>query len=299
MLDPNKVKLAIAPIAWTNDDMPELGKENTFEQCVSEMALAGFTGSEVGGKYPTDPKVLKKAIDLRGIQICNAWCSTFFTSQPEEYTIEAFIKQRDFLYEAGARMIGCSEQGNSIQGTTKSVFDEKPVYTEEEWVKVTQGMNKLADLAAEKGMKLSYHHHMGTGVQTPAEIDKFLEMTNDNVLLLFDAGHLVYSEGNQEAAVAVLKKHIGRVGHVHLKDVRMEKVNEVKAKKLSFLEGVRMGTFTVPGDGDTDFTPIFEILEQNNYEGWMVVEAEQDPAIANPFEYALKARAYIKEKTGL
>lgn len=299
MLDPNKVRLGIAPIAWTNDDLPELGKENTFEQCISEMALAAFTGSEVGNKYPKDPVVLKKALDLRGIQICNAWFSTLFTSEPEEITIENFIKHRDFLYAVGARMIGCSEQGNSIQGTTKAVFYEKPIYSEEEWIKVTRGMNKLADLAAEKGMKLSYHHHMGTGIQTPEEIDKFMEMTAENVYLLFDSGHLVYSEGNVEAAYAVLEKHVARTAHVHLKDIRKEIVDEVKKKRLSFLEGVKRGTFTVPGDGDIDFTPIFTILEKMNYEGWMVVEAEQDPAIANPFEYALKARAYIKEKSGL
>ncbi len=299
MLDKNKVRLGIAPIAWTNDDLPELGGENTFEQCVSEMALAGFTGSEVGNKYPKDPKVLKGYLDIRGVQICNAWFSTLFTSEPEEVTIENFIKQRDFLHAVGAKMIGCSEQGNSIQGTTKPVFDKKPVYTEEEWVKVTEGMNKLAKLAAEKGMKVSFHHHMGTGVQTPEEVDRFMEMTNDDVYLLFDSGHLAYSEGSAEAAVDVLRKHVDRVAHVHLKDIRNDIVNKVKADKLSFLEGVKMGAFTIPGDGLIDFKPIFKILEEANYEGWMVVEAEQDPAIANPFEYAVRARDYIRENTGL
>lgn len=299
MFDKNKVNLGIAPIAWTNDDLPELGAENTFEQCVSEMALAGFTGSEVGNKYPKDPEVLKKALDLRGVQICNAWFSTLFTSEPEEVTIEAFIKHRDFLHAMGAKMIGCSEQGNSIQGTTKAVFAEKPVYTDEEWVKVTEGMNKLAKLAAEKGMKVSFHHHMGTGVQTPAEVDKFMEMTNDDVYLLFDSGHLVYSEGNSEAAYETLKKHIDRVAHVHLKDIRKDIVDQVKAEGKSFLEGVKMGAFTIPGDGFIDFEPIFKTLEEANYEGWMVVEAEQDPALANPFEYAVRARKYINEKTGL
>lgn len=299
MFNKDKVKLGIAPIAWTNDDLPELGGENTFEQCVSEMALAGFTGSEVGNKYPKDTEVLKKALDLRGVQICNAWFSTLFTSEPEEVTIKNFTLHRDFLHAMGAKMIGCSEQGNSIQGTTKAVFTEKPVYTDEEWVKVTEGMNKLAVLAEEKGMKVSFHHHMGTGIQTPEEVDKFMEMTNDNVYLLFDSGHLAYSEGSQEAAFDVLRKHVNRVAHVHLKDIRKEVVDKVKADGLSFLEGVKMGAFTIPGDGMIDFEPIFKILSDANYEGWMVVEAEQDPAIANPFEYALMARKYIAEKTGL
>ncbi|WP_304942578.1 myo-inosose-2 dehydratase [Vallitalea guaymasensis] len=299
MLDRSKVKLGIAPIAWTNDDLPELGRENTFEQCISEMALAGFTGSEVGNKYPKDPKVLKSYLDLRGVRICNAWFSTLFTSEPEEVTINNFIEHRDFLHALGAKMIGCSEQGNSIQGTDKSVFHDKPIYTEEEWMKVTTGMNKLAKLAAEKGMKLSYHHHMGTGVQTPEEVDKFMEMTNDDVYLLFDSGHLAYSELSAQASYDVLQKHIKRVAHVHLKDIRMDIVKKVRDNELSFLEGVKMGAFTIPGDGAIDFKPIFKILEDNNYEGWMVVEAEQDPAVANPFEYAVKARAYIKENTGL
>lgn len=298
-MNKDKVKLGIAPIAWTNDDLPELGAENTFEQCISEMALAGYTGSEVGNKYPKDPVELKKALDLRGVQICNAWFSTLFTSEPEEVTIANFIKHRDFLHALGAKMIGCSEQGNSIQGTELSVFDKKPVFSEDEWNKVAKGMNKLAELAEEKGMKVSYHHHMGTGIQTPEEIDKFMELTNDNVYLLFDSGHLVYSEGNSQAAYDVLEKYIDRTAHVHLKDIRPEVVDKVKSDKKSFLEGVKMGAFTVPGDGCIDFKPIFKILEANNYEGWMVVEAEQDPSIANPFEYALKARKYISENTGL
>ncbi|MGL6119544.1 MAG: myo-inosose-2 dehydratase, partial [Fusobacteriaceae bacterium] len=126
VLDSNKIKLGIAPIAWTNDDLPDLGKENTFEQCVSEMALAGYKGSEVGNKYPKDPKFLKPMLDIRGIEICNAWFSTFFADGKEAETIDGFKKHRDFLYAMGAKVIGCSEQSKSIQGTTKSVFDEKP-----------------------------------------------------------------------------------------------------------------------------------------------------------------------------
>lgn len=140
---------------------------------------------------------------------------------------------------------------------------------------------------------------MGTGIQTPAEVDKYMSVVNDNVYLLFDSGHLYYSEGSQKAMLEVLEKYIDRICHVHLKDVRDDVVTEVKEKNLSFLEGVRKGTFTVPGDGVIDFKPIFEILEKHDYKGWMVVEAEQDPAIANPFEYAVKGRQYIKETAGI
>lgn len=293
------IQLGIAPIGWTNDDLPELGAENTFEQCVSEMALAGYTGCEVGNKYPRDVAVLKHKLDVRGIQICNAWFSTFFVDGKREETIQEFIKHRDFLHAMGAKVIGCSEQSRSIQGTTKAVFKEKPIFNDEDWQRLAEGYNELAKLAAEKGMKVSLHHHMGTGIQTPEEVDRYMSVVNDDVYLLFDSGHLYYSEGSQKAMLAVLEKYIHRIVHVHLKDVRDEVVAEVKAKDLSFLEGVKKGTFTVPGDGVIDFKPIFDILEKHDYKGWMVVEAEQDPALANPFEYALKGRKYIREVAGV
>lgn len=299
MLDSNKVKLAIAPIGWTNDDMPDLGSENTFEQCISEMALAGFKGSEIGNKYPSDPAVLKPYLDIRGLQICNAWFSSFLTSKPYEETINAFIEHRDKLYALGARVIGASEQGNSIQGKLDvPILENKPCYTDEQWEIVAKGFNEMGRLAKEKGMYFTVHHHMGTGVQTEEEIDKLMELTDPElVYLLFDSGHLTFAGIDP---VPVLKKYINRVKHVHLKDVRLDVYNnEVVPKHMSFLDAVRAGVFTVPGDGDVDFKPIFDILDENGYEGWVVVEAEQDPAKANPFEYAVKARKYIKEKAGL
>lgn len=298
-MNKDNVKLAIAPIGWTNDDMPELGAENTFQQIVSEMALAGFTGSEVGSKYPRDPAVLKPMLDIRGVQICNAWFSTFFANGDKAKTIDEFISHRDFLHAMGAKVIGCSEQSKSIQGTSLSVLDEKPYFTDEEWQLTAEGYNELAKLAAEKGMQVCLHHHMGTAIQTTEEIDRFMAITNDDVFLLFDTGHAYYSEGSQAKMLAILEKYLPRINHVHLKDVRDEVVAEVRSQKLSFLDGVKKGTFTVPGDGVIDFTPVFKILDESGYKGWMVVEAEQDPALANPFEYAVKARKYIRETAGL
>ena len=298
MLNKEKVSLGIAPIGWTNDDMPDLGKENTFEQTVSEMALAGFTGSEVGSHYPTDPEVLKKALDLRGMTICNQWFSSFLISRPYEETEAAFIEQCDFLKKVGAKCIGVSEQSYSIQGQMDTpVFENKYVMNDEEWKKFTDGLSKLGSIAKEYGITLVYHHHMGTVVQTAEEIDKMMDMCDpDAVYLLFDSGHLAYCG---EDYMAVLKKYAKRIKHVHLKDIRPEIVKQVKDEHKSFLQGVRMGAFTVPGDGAIDFKPIFDVLDETGYEGWMLVEAEQDPAIANPFKYAKMARAYIAEKAGL
>ena len=288
------VKLGIAPIAWTNDDMPDLGAENTFEQCVSEMALAGFTGCEVGNKYPKDPAVLKAALDLRGLTIANQWFSSFVLSEPMEEVEKDFIAQCKFLKAVGADTIGASEQSYSIQGQMHTpVFECKYVMVQKEWERFAKGMNRLGEIAGSMGMKLVYHHHMGTVVQTAAEIDKMMDMTDsDKFSLLFDSGHLAYCG---EDYVEVLKKHVKRVKHVHLKDIRPDVVKKVKDEKLSFLQGVRAGAFTVPGDGCIDFAPIFDILDAAGYKGWMIVEAEQDPAKANPLEYALKAREYIRK----
>lgn len=297
MLDSKKVKLAIAPIAWTNDDLPDLGAENSFEQCISEMALSGFSGSEIGNKYPKDPDVLKHYLDVRDLRICNAWFSSLLLSDGYDATIEAFIKHRDFLHALGAKVIGASEQGNSIQGKNVSIFGNKPVYTDEQWELIAKGFNEMGRLAREKDMYFTVHHHMGTGVQTADEIDRLMEMTDENlVFLLFDTGHLAFAG---EDAVAVLKKYVHRTKHVHLKSIRKDVIAESKAKGYSFLDCVRAGAFTVPGDGDFDFRPVFDILSDADYEGWVVVEAEQDPAKANPFEYALLARKYIRETSGL
>ncbi len=297
MLDKNKVKLGIAPIAWTNDDMPDLGAENTFEQCVSEMALAGFTGCEVGNKYPRDTAVLKKALELRGMQICNAWFSSFLTTKPYEEVEKDFIEHITFLKEIGAKVVGMSEQGHSIQGTDKPIFEAKYVMNDEEWDTLCTGINKLGKVAKDMGIKLCFHHHMGTVVQTEEEIDRLMANTDPELFgLLFDCGHLAYCG---EDYMSVLNKYADRIRHVHLKDIRPEKVEQVKREHLSFLQGVRLGTFTVPGDGVIDFKPIFDVLEKTGYEGYVLVEAEQDPAIANPLEYAIKARKYIAEKAGL
>ena len=299
MFDKNKVKLGIAPIAWTNDDMPDLGKENTFEQCVSEMALAGFTGSEVGNKYPKDPEVLKKALELRGVEICNQWFSSFLITKPFEEVEKEFRAQLTFLKAMGAKVIGASEQSYSVQGQMDTpVFGHKYEMNDEEWDTFCTGMNKLGKIAKEEyGIALTFHHHMGTVVQSLAEVDRMMENTDpEYVSLLFDTGHFTYCG---EDPLEVVKKYVHRIKHVHLKDIRPEVVEQVNKENISFLAGVRAGAFTIPGDGCINYDPIFKVLEDAGYEGYMVVEAEQDPAKANPLEYAIRARKFIAEKTGL
>ena len=299
MFDSTKVFLGIAPIGWCNDDMPELGAENTFRQTVSEIALAGFTGCEIGNKYPSDAAELKWELDLRGMRIASRWFSSFILTQPIEQVEADFSKELDFLAAAGANRINVSEQSYSIQGQvdTPVLADKKHVMNDEEWDRFCKGLNRLGRIAKDRGFKLCFHHHMGTVVQTAEETDRMLANTDpDLVFLCYDTGHFTFAG---EDPLTVLKKYVDRVGHVHLKDMRADVVARVKPEGWSFLQAVRNGAFTVPGDGCVDYDPIIKLLADAKYEGWLLVEAEQDPAKANPLEYAIKARKYIREHTGL
>jgi inosose dehydratase len=298
LFNSSKTFLGIAPIGWTNDDMPELGAENTFEQAISEMALAGFSGTEIGNKYPSDPAALKAALDVRGMRIASRWFSSFLISKPLEENVKAFTDELNFLAAVGANRINVSEQSYSIQGQIDTpIFENKYVMNDKEWDLFTNGLNHLGKIAVDKGFKLCFHHHMGTVVQTAEETDRMMENTDPRyVFLCYDTGHFTFT-GIDPAAM--LRKYVQRVGHVHLKDMRLPVVEQAKQEHWSFLTAVKNGAFTVPGDGGVDFAPVFEILDQAGYEGWLLVEAEQDPAKANPFVYAKKARAYIGAHTGL
>lgn len=295
------IKLGVAPINWTNDDMPELGGENTFEQCISEMALAGFTGCEVGNKFPRDTDVLKKALELRGLQICNQWNSYELTTKSLEENIKSFTELLDFLETMGAKVIGGGEVGNSCQGQmTVPVFEGKGMLnTDEEWKTFTHGLNELGKIARQRGMKLAFHHHMGTCIQTIAETDRLMRETDpENVYLNYDCGHFYFAG---EDPVEALKKYISRTAHIHLKDIRPNVLQRVHDEKLSFLTAVKQGVFTVPGDseGCIDFPSLFEVIKNSDYQGWIVLEAEQDPAVANPLEYAIIARKFFKNLTDI
>ncbi|MGE7930321.1 myo-inosose-2 dehydratase [Lysinibacillus xylanilyticus] len=298
MFSKENIQLGIAPIGWTNDDLPELGEMVTFEQCISEMALAGFTGCEIGNKFPKEPDELHSYLDIRGLKVASAWFSAYLTTAPYEETEQAFLKHRDFLHAMGAKVIVVSEQGKSIQGQQDvGVIRNKPEFNEDEWALLTKGLEQLGKLAKEKGMRIVYHHHMGTGIQNIPDIDRLMAETDPELVsLLFDCGHLYFADQDY---LEVLQKHGERINHVHLKDVRVEVLKTVKENDLSFLDAVKAGVYTVPGDGSIDFEPIFNLLEEIGYKGWLIVEAEQDPAKANPFQYAKMARSYIEKLTEL
>ncbi|MDN5977794.1 myo-inosose-2 dehydratase [Acidipropionibacterium jensenii] len=292
------IKLGIAPIGWTNDDMPSLGGDTTYQQILSEVALAGFQGTEIGNKYPKDPAVLKPQLEMRGIRIAAAWCGLHLTTEPYEKVEKEFIAFRDYMAALGADCINVAEQGHTIQGSRDiPIFDGKPTYTDQEWDNLTTGLDKLGDRAAEAGLIIAYHHHMGTGVQTTAEIDRLMDNTDPSkVKLLLDVGHLLFSgEDPQDIAT----RYADRIGHVHMKDVRPAMVAKAHDEHLSFLDSVLAGVFTIPGDGATDYGPLLKPVIDAGYHGWFMIEAEQDPALADPFVQALNARKYLHETFGL
>ena len=293
MLSKENIRLGISPITWSNDQRPSIGENIPFEQCISEIALTGYEGTELGRKFPADPAELKKYLDLRNLTLCNAWFSSYLTTSEYKEVEKDFIEKRDFLYSVGARIIGVSEQGLSVQDLPDiNIFDVKPVFDDVQWTKLTEGLNKLGKLAAEKDMIIAFHHHMSTGVQTLEEIDRLMEGTDPTLVhLLYDTGHLQLADVD---CLRILEKHMDRIKHIHLKDIREDKYLKAKKDGFSFLDCVDKGVFTVPGDGMIDFKSIFKVLEEKNYSGWMIVEAEQYPDIANPFIYATKAREYIK-----
>lgn len=297
MFDPHNVRFAIMPTCWVNDDFPWVG-DAPYQQIMSEMALAGFEGCSVSHTYPSDPAVLKREMDLRGLVVSEPWVSLYFTAHDMvDLTLESFAAELDKVVAMGGTEMVVAELGNSVhQLPDVALLPNKPILDADQWQRLADGLNEVGRMTAEKGLLLCYHHHMGTGVQTRAEVDRLMSLTNpDTVHLLLDAGHLAWA-GDDPLAMARAYAH--RIRHVHLKDIRQSLRDEAVAKRWSFYQGVMAGVFTVPGDGDIDFRPIFEVLADADYAGWFSVEAEQDPLKANPLEYALRARAYIREVVG-
>jgi len=292
-MENKKIAWGIAPIGWRNDDIPEIGAENTLSHLLSDIVVAGFEGTEVGGFFP-EPNVLNKELQLRNLKIAGQWFSSFIIRDGVEEASKAFHKHCEYLKAVNAAVAVVSEQTYSIQGTDKNVFNEKPYFTDEEWDQLGQGLNQLGKIAEEYGLKLVFHHHMGTGVQTLAEIDRLMENTDPNhVHLLYDTGHIYVSDADY---MTLINKHINRIHHVHFKDVRQAVKEQCEREGKSFLQSFLTGMFTVPGDGCIDFTEVYKTLLETNYSGWIVIEAEQDPSVAHPLEYALKARNYINEE---
>jgi inosose dehydratase len=278
-----KAKLGIAPIAWWNDDLAELSDDVSLEECLRQASVAGFTGMETGRRFPMDMAELGPILDKYHISVCGGWFSGLLLDGTIEAEKERIAGQMAFFKAAGAPCIVYGETARSIQGIKSAPLATKPRLTESETAAYGRKLSDFAAWCAAEGMPISYHHHMAAAIETEGELD--LLMKHSTVPLLFDAGHMAFAGGD---VLRVIDKHHARITHVHTKDIRRAVVDGLDRTKESFLDAVVKGAFTVPGDGSLDFEAIVKACARYRYEGWFVVEAEQDPKVSPPLDMAIK-----------
>jgi inosose dehydratase len=289
------------PIAWSNDDDWSIGDHLSLEDCLTDCRRIGFDGIEKGHKMPDDGADLKAKLGEYGLRFAAGWHSTNILAgdiETEKKALKAWI---DFTRAAGGDHINACECSNTVHGNDKVAVNDRPVMTDADWDRFSRGYEELSRFAHDEGVKMGYHHHMGTIIESAADIDRFMEMAGPHTRLLLDTGHCTFG-GADPAEVA--RKYIDRVSHIHAKNIRPDIMKLVRDEGLSFLEGVRRGAFTVPGDpeGCVDFEPVLSVAADAGYSGWLVIEAEQDSAVREPYQYqnmGLKALKAMARDTGL
>lgn len=297
------IQFGTNPIAWANDDDQTIGADIPTERILEEAGrLIGFDGIENGHRWPQDdPEALKQLLGRYGLAFISGWYSTELLTRSVEAEIAAFQGHLAKLRHNGCKVCVVCECSNTVHGSPDVPVNNRPHLTAAEMQEFGAKMEAFAAYMAGQGITLAYHHHMGTVIESPDEIDAFMAATGPHTHLLFDAGHCTFGGGNPEA---VLKKHIARVAHFHAKNIRPAVTARVRAENLSFLQGVLAGAFTVPGDQDgaVEFKPLLQILADHGYDGWIVIEAEQDPHVRNPLLYqtlGLHTLKRIARETGL
>jgi inosose dehydratase len=283
------VRIGINPLSWMNDDLPSLGGETLLETALSEGKEIGYEGFELGNKFPKDGPGLKTKLDEFGLACVSGWYSGFLGNDTVEAEIERCKAHMGKLQYNKVNVVVYGECADTIQGQIDTPVSKRPRFSSEaQWKAYAERLNAFGEhILQTYGIKLAYHHHMGAYVESPADVDKLMALTDPaKVFLLFDTGHAYF--GGAADPVELLKKHVARVVHVHCKDVRPPVIAQARNDSWSFLNGVINGTFTVPGDGGLDYAAVLTVLKNAGYEGWLVVEAEQDPAVAPSYEYAKK-----------
>jgi inosose dehydratase len=275
------IRIGANPIGWSNDDMQEIGGWIPLEQCLSEAKAAGFVGMELGNKFPREAAKLRPILDKYGHALIGGWHSIFLIERDAETEFAEAAHHRKLLKDMGTPVFIVAECTRTIHGDKSKPLSTRPKMTDAEWKHFTKRLTKLAELLRKEGFQLVYHHHMGTVIQTPEEIDRLMKETGEAVHLLLDTGHATW--GGADPTV-LARKYRKRISHVHCKDVRPAVRKEADAKDWSFLDSVLAGVYTVPGDGMVDYVSVFKELP--GYSGWVVVEAEQDPKKAEPAKYA-------------
>ncbi len=286
------VKLGVAPIAWSNDDMPELGGDTPLETCLSEAREAGFIGVESGGKFPKTSKELIPILEKFNLKLCSGWYGANLLKHSVKEEMQQIRGQLNLFKDCKAPCIVFAEVTDSIQGDEKKPLSKRPQMKKEDWSNFCKKINEIGKRLQDEGMPLAYHHHMGTVVQSHEDTIRLLENTNDSIKLTLDTGHMLFAGGN---SLKIVKDFANKIFHVHCKDIRKKVLEKSIKNDFSFREAFLEGAFTVPGDGCIDYMPILKELKKNNFNGWLVVEAEQDPKKANPLEYAKIGYNYLSK----
>ncbi len=285
-----KAKLGIAPIAWWNDDLAELSDDVSLEECLRQASEAGFTGMETGRRFPMDAAVLSPILARYRISVCGGWFSGLLLDGEIAAEKDRIAAQMAFFKAAGAPCIVYGETARSIQGDRSKPLAQKPKLSEDEIAAYARKMTAFGEWCADEGMPLAYHHHMAAVIETEPELDLFMKHSGEGIPLLYDAGHMAFAGGD---VLRVIDRHHARISHVHTKDVRMAVIDALDRTRESFLDAVVKGAFTVPGDGSLDFEAIVKRLASHGYEGWFVVEAQQDPKVSPPLEIAKVGHAEL------
>ena len=278
-----RAKLAVAPIAWSNDDLPELGGDTPLETCLSDAKAAGFIGVETGGKFPTSVPELRAVLAQHGLALASGWYSGTLLDNDLAREKEQALAQLTLFRALGAACLVYGETAGTIQNVRGAPLNTRRTLAEDDFRPYGARLTQFAEWCAEQHVPLAFHHHMGTAIETERDLDRLMNHTGEAVHLLLDTGHIAFAGGDP---LAVIDKHGARIVHVHTKDVRRDVVDSLDRHRQSFLDAVLEGAFTVPGDGSLDFNAIVKRLAEHGYSGWFVVEAEQDPVKAPPLAYA-------------
>ena len=277
------IRIGINPLTWSNDDMPELGGETPLETCLKEARQAGYDGVELGNKFPRKSHELRPILLKHDLDLVSGWYSSRLLERSVEAEKEAVAGHLTLLADMSCPVMVYAEVSACVHGERNTPLSRRPTIPENRWKDFGRHITEMGRYLERRGLRLAYHHHMGTVIETEAEIDRLMAETGPEVGLLLDTGHLTYAGGDP---VAVAKRHARRIVHVHCKDVRAPILKQAKQKDMSFLNSVLDGVFTVPGDGCVEYRQVLKPLAEAGYGGWLVVEAEQDPAKANPLTYA-------------
>ncbi len=285
-----EARLGIAPIAWWNDDLKELSDDVSLEECLSQARQAGFTGMETGRRFPMDAQVLGPILEAHGISVCGGWFSGLLLDGDIEAEKDRIAGQMALFKAMGAPCIVYGETAGTIQGDRNAPLATRRRLDEEQVRAYGRKMTAFGEWCAEQGMPISYHHHMAAPIETEEDVDLLMKHSGEGLPLLYDAGHMAFAGGD---VLRVIDRHHKRISHVHTKDIRRGVTDRIDRSRESFLDAVVKGAFTVPGDGSLDFEAIVKRLAGHGYEGWFVVEAEQDPVKNPPLEMARKGHAEL------